>query len=66
MLTQHVAGTIVVAAGIAFFSVMYELKINSRFSIVLESGYGNSFLYFHPNYIVDGKLRWSLAEYIFC
>jgi hypothetical protein len=47
-----------ILTSVVFFSVSYELKINDMFSIILESGYGNSFLYFHPNYIVDGKLRW--------
>jgi hypothetical protein len=55
---RRAKNTINILTSVAFFSVSYELKINDMFSIVLESGYGNSFLYFHPNYIVDGKLRW--------
>jgi hypothetical protein len=55
---RRAKNTISILISVAFFSVNYELKINDVFSLILESGYGNSLLYFHPNYIVDGKLRW--------
>jgi hypothetical protein len=55
---RRVKNIISILTSVVFFSVSYELKINDMFSIILESGYGNSFLSFHPNYIADGKLRW--------